>query len=165
MMQIAWWHWLIGGMIIMALELIVPSLFLLWVGLAAVIVGILAGLMAIPLAVQFFIWAVLSVIFMWLWFKVIRQPDRSLAGQGHDSVVGAKGLLVRDITELSRGEVLFQSPVLGSDRWPATADMPISSGERVQVVGVQAQILKVAPVRPLSAAGSIPDQSDSRLVR
>lgn len=143
-MQLAWWHWLIGGMIIMALELAVPSLFLLWVGLAAVLIGVLTGLLPVPVAWQFFLWAVLSLAFMWLWFKVVRHPDRTRAGQSQEGAIGMRGLLTRDITDLARGEVLFQSPVLGSDRWPATADGPIQAGERVYVVDVQGQLLKVA---------------------
>ena len=144
-MQIAWWHWLIGGMILMSLELAMPSLFLLWVGLAAVLVGIIAGLLAVPVALQFFLWAIFSLIFMWLWFKVVRHPDRTHAGQSKEGAIGMRGLLTRDITDLARGEVLFQSPVLGSDRWPATADRPIKAGERVYVIDVQAQTLKVSP--------------------
>ena len=36
------WNWLIVGFVLMALELIAPGVFLLWLGLAALLVGMLS---------------------------------------------------------------------------------------------------------------------------
>jgi inner membrane protein len=41
---------------------------------------------------------------------------------------------------------LFQRPVLGADRWPVVADMPIAAGERARIVDVLGQTLKVTKV-------------------
>ena len=147
-MQLAWWHWLAAGMIIMLFELAVPSFYLLWVGLAAVLVGVLMALLPLTLAWQFFIWALLSILMTALWFRIVKNPNRTRAGQAKENAVGERGLLTRGITELGRGEVLFQRPVLGSDRWVAVADESIPAGERVVVVDVLAQTLKVARSMP-----------------
>ena len=37
-MEILWWHWLIGGLILIGLELVIPSFTIIWFGLGAVLV-------------------------------------------------------------------------------------------------------------------------------
>ena len=36
------WAWLIGGIVLLALELAIPGSFLIWLGLAAVVVGLVS---------------------------------------------------------------------------------------------------------------------------
>jgi hypothetical protein len=57
--------------------------------------------------------------------------------------MGVTGLLTRPVTETGNGEILFQRPVLGADRWPVVADSPIAAGEKCRVVDVLGQTLKV----------------------
>ncbi|MFA5082986.1 MAG: NfeD family protein, partial [Hydrogenophilaceae bacterium] len=63
--------------------------------------------------------------------------------QAKEGVIGIAGLLTRPVTETGHGEILFQRPVLGSDRWPVVADAPIAAGEKARVVDVLGQTLKV----------------------
>jgi hypothetical protein len=55
-------------------------------------------------------------------------------------------LVTRPVTETGEGEILFQRPVLGADRWPVVADMPIASGERARIVDVLGQTLKIIKI-------------------
>ena len=45
------WNWLIFGIILMALELVAPGVFLFWLGLAALLVGLLSFVAPSVLAV------------------------------------------------------------------------------------------------------------------
>jgi len=57
------WFWLSLGLILGAIEMLAPGFFLMWLGLAAIIVGLLSWLvpgMIIPMQVALF--AVLSVL-------------------------------------------------------------------------------------------------------
>jgi membrane protein implicated in regulation of membrane protease activity len=45
-MELAWWHWLVLGLGLGLLELLVPSFFIIWFGLGALLVGIV--MMALP---------------------------------------------------------------------------------------------------------------------
>lgn len=153
-MQIAWWLWVAAGIVLILLELAVLSFFLVWVGLAAVLVGVVHGIIGLPPAGQFFLWALASVAMTAAWFKFFKNPDRTRAGQSKQAVVGVRGLITREITELGEGEILFQRPVLGSDRWPAVSDTPIPAGERALVVDVLANTLKVAPLPAARAGGT-----------
>ena len=142
-MELAWWHWMVLGMVLVALEMLVPTFFLIWFGLGALLVGVVT-LFALPgFAAQLVLWAIASLAMMTAWIKWFKVPDRNRAGQAKEGVIGIAGLLTRPVTETESGEILFQRPVLGSDRWPVVADVPIAAGAKAKVVDVLGQTLKV----------------------
>lgn len=142
-MDLAWWHWMVLGMVLVALEMLVSSFFLIWFGLGALLVGGLVLFAGLGFSAQLVLWAVASVAMMAVWIKWFKVPDRNRAGQAKEGVIGIAGLLTRPVTELGHGEILFQRPVLGSDRWPVIADVTIPAGAKVKVVDVIGQTLKV----------------------
>ncbi len=142
-MELAWWHWLVLGMVLVGLEMLVPTFFLMWFGMGALLVGG-AMLLADPgFAGQLLLWAVSSMAMMGVWLKWFKNPNRTRSGQAKEGVIGVTGLLTKPVTDLGNGEIMFQRPVLGSDRWPAVADAPIAAGEKAKVVDVLGQTLKV----------------------
>ncbi|TCJ17132.1 NfeD family protein [Parasulfuritortus cantonensis] len=142
-MELAWWHWLVMGMVLVALEMLVPTFFLMWFGLGALLVGVVVLFATPGFAAQLVLWAVASLAMMGIWIKWFKVPDRNRAGQAKEGVIGIAGLLTRPVTDLGQGEILFQRPVLGSDRWPVVADNPIPAGAKAKVVDVLGQTLKV----------------------
>lgn len=142
-MELAWWHWFALGIVLTALEMLVPTFFLLWFGLGALLTGIVVLLLPLGLAAQMVLWAIASLTMMAVWLKWFKNPDRTHAGQAKEGVLGLTGLITRAVPEMGEGEILFQRPVLGADRWPVVADSPIAAGEKARVVDVLAQTLKV----------------------
>ncbi len=142
-MELAWWHWMVLGMVLVALEMLVPTFFLMWFGLGALLVGVLTLFAQPAFAAQLVLWAIASLAMMAIWIKWFKVPDRNRTGQAKEGVIGIAGLLTRPVTETGNGEILFQRPVLGSDRWPVVADAPIAAGEKARVVDVLGQTLKV----------------------
>ena len=67
-------------------------------------------------------------------------------GQAKEGVLGVTGLVTRMVPEMGEGEILFQRPVLGADRWPVVADEPIPAGEKARIVDVLGQTLKVEKI-------------------
>jgi len=138
------------GMGLALVELALPSFFIIWFALGAIFVG--AALLLLPalgFAVQILLWTAASVAMTVLWFKFFRNVSRTRAGQA-DEALGEIGVLVRTIEALGvpsgssgRGEVRFQKPVMGADVWPCMADETIAAGERVKVLAVDGQLLKV----------------------
>jgi len=53
------------------------------------------------------------------------------------------GLVTREIRPYDRGQVRFQKPLLGDDLWDAIADEEIKVGERVKVLEIEGNIVKV----------------------
>lgn len=142
-MILEWWHWMVLGLALIALEMLVPTFFLMWFGLGAILVSLL-NLVAVPgFAVQLLLWAVASLAMMAVWIRYFKVPDRNRSGQAKEGVIGIAGLITRPVTDTSDGEILFQRPVLGADRWPVVADAPIPSGAKAKVVDVLGQTLKV----------------------
>lgn len=142
-MEPLWWHWLVLGMVLVGIEMLTPTFFLLWFGLGALLTGLLVAVTPLGLTAQLLIWAATSLVMTFAWLKYFKNPDRTRAGQAKEGVLGSTGLVSKAITDLAEGEILFQRPVLGADRWPAVADAPIPAGVKARVVDVLGQTLKV----------------------
>ncbi|OGA05931.1 MAG: hypothetical protein A2W68_07320 [Betaproteobacteria bacterium RIFCSPLOWO2_02_64_14] len=144
-MEYLWWHWVVLGIALMLLELAVPAFFLLWFGLGAVIVGVLlAAFPEMSLAFQFATWTLSSLFFIWLWFKLFKpNVHRTRAGMSKGSLVGEIGLVTKEIRPYEKGQIRFQKPILGDEVWESIADQEIKVGERVRVLDVEGNTLKV----------------------
>jgi len=147
-MELVWWHWMVLGLGLGLVELFVPSFFIIWFGLGALLVGV-ALLMApdMTFSTQILLWTAASVAMTVLWFRIFRKNDSKTRSGQADEALGEIGVLVRAVEPLGvtsgRGEIRFQKPILGSDVWPCLADEAIAAGERVKVLAVDGQILKV----------------------
>jgi inner membrane protein len=143
-MQPEWWHWAVTGIVLILAELAVPAFVLIWFGLGALVVALVVAVTAIGLTAQLAAWLAVSVLLVFLWFKVFRpETHKTRIGMSDPDVIGEIGLLARDVAPFEKGEVRFQKPLLGSDTWPCIADETIKAGERVKVVGVEGSLLKV----------------------
>jgi membrane protein implicated in regulation of membrane protease activity len=147
-MVLEWWYWIVGGIVLIVAELAVPSFFIVWFGLAALLVGLLL-LMApgMPLSAQLLLWAVASAALTVAWFRYFRRfRDKTRIGTAAGDVIGEIGLLVGAVTPFARGKVRFQRPVLGAEEWPCAADAEIAAGARVKVVSVEGSFMKIEQV-------------------
>ena len=139
-----WWYWIVGGIVLILTELLIPSFFIVWFGLGALVVGLLALAFDLPLAAQLATWTVASLAMVWLWFKVFKQSfQKTRIGTADGEVVGEIGLLVSAVAPFQKGKVRFQRPLLGADEWVCLADTELAAGERVKVITVEGSFLKV----------------------
>ncbi|MDX9995308.1 MAG: NfeD family protein [Rhodocyclaceae bacterium] len=144
MMELAWWHWAVGGLALIVAELVVPSFVLIWFGVGALAVALLMALTAIGLTAQLAIWLVVSITLVAAWFKVFRpNMHKTRIGMADAGVIGEIGVLVRDVAPFEKGQVRFQKPILGDDVWECIADEAIRNGERVRVLEVEGSFMKV----------------------
>ena len=74
---------------------------------------------------------------------MVKSPDRTKSGLAKDAFLGETGLIVKEVTELQKGEIRFQKPILGSETWPVISDSKIPAGERATIIDVIGQLLKV----------------------
>lgn len=143
-MELAWWHWAVGGLALIVAELVVPSFVLIWFGVGALVVALLLALTAIGLTVQLAIWLAVSIALVAAWFKVFRpNMHKTRIGMSDANVTGEIGMLVHDVAPFTKGQVRFQKPILGADLWECIADEEIRTGERVRVLEVEGSFLKV----------------------
>ena len=148
-MQILYWHWIVLGIGLMAIEIVLPSFVALWFGAAAVLVGILVLIMpSLPLALQVLFWVLFAVLFTWLWFKYM-QPlakDRTKAGLSREAIVGETGQVLSAPTTDRRGVLRFSAPILGADEWQFICDDAVNPGDRVRVIDISGNSLIVNKV-------------------
>jgi membrane protein implicated in regulation of membrane protease activity len=133
--------WIIGGLILAALEMVVPGFVLLWFGVAAVVTGILA-LFVHNWVVQLAVFAGLSaalVLTSQLISRRLTKPEPEPVGANR--MRGVEGRVVRDIEASGFGRVK-----VGGEEWRATADQAIAVGKRVKVIEVEGTHLVVEPV-------------------
>lgn len=144
-MNIEWWHWAVAGIVLILAELAVPSFFLIWFGIAGLVMaGVLLVTPDLSFTAQLALWTALSLVMVALWFRVFKPGfHKTRIGTADGEVVGEVGLLVGAVAPFKRGKVRFQRPVLGSDEWVCLAETAIAAGERVRVVAVEGSFLKV----------------------
>ena len=144
-MQFEWWYWIVGGLVLIVAELAIPSFFVVWFGLGALLVGlVLLVLPELSGTAQLALWTVASLAMVALWFRVFKPGlHKTRIGLAEGEVLGEIGLLVTAVAPFERGKVRFQRPILGAEEWVCLADSAIAAGERVKVVAVEGSFLKV----------------------
>jgi len=142
--SLGFWKWIILGAILLALELAAPGAFMMWLGLSALLVGILSfvwpNLTWEWQCVAFAIFAVLSIP-LWRRFAHNVEPpaERPFLNRRAEAMVGQIFTLEKPIVDgigtIRVGDTIWR--VSGADR-PA--------GGRVKVTRVDGANLMVEPV-------------------
>lgn len=132
------WAWILAGLILMGGELALPGIFLVWLGLAAFLTGLVEFAFVLPWQGQFPLFAALAVISVGLaaWRQKAHVPVLNL---------GAHRLIGR--------EILLDAPIVsgsGSARiddtlWRVTGP-DAQVGTRMRVTSVEGTVLVVSPI-------------------
>ena len=148
-LQILYWYWLVFGMVLILLELAVPSFTIFWFGLGALVVGVLMLLAPeLSLTWQILIWVIASTAFVVFWFQVLKpkMTDRTKAGISREAVVGETAMVTRAPEGERRGEIRFSVPILGSESWSFISVDEVAVGDRVVVQDVSGNTMMVKKV-------------------
>jgi len=141
------WLWMIGGVLLLAAETLVPGVFLVWIGIAAVVTGVFALLFGIGIAGQlglFALYAVLAVLVGRRFYAVKNETaDATLLNDPGARLVGRRVLVVQAVDEDS-GRVR-----VGDSEWSARGG-PAGVGDRVRITGVEGNCLIVEAERSLT---------------
>ncbi|MCB1630896.1 MAG: NfeD family protein [Pseudomonadales bacterium] len=146
MVKMLYWHWLVLGMALSAIEIFLPTFTALWFGAGAILVGVLLLLIpSLSLAWQIGIWSVASAVATWAWFRFYRRVtlDHTKAGLGRETLLGETALVVRAPAGDKRGMLRFATPKLGAEEWQFFCAEPVEAGDRVVVEDVSGNTLIV----------------------
>ncbi|RXH40927.1 NfeD family protein [Bradyrhizobium zhanjiangense] len=135
------WNWLIFGFILMALEVLAPGVFLFWLGLAALLVGLISFTVTVSWQIQLVMFAVFAAAAVPVWRRLARpKPDASTSpflNKRTEALLGREFTLEKPIID-GAGTVR-----IGDTVWRvAGPDTP--AGTRVKVVQVDGANLTVA---------------------
>jgi membrane protein implicated in regulation of membrane protease activity len=138
------WAWWVLGLILLAAEMVLPGVFLVWIGIAAILVGVLSLLFW---SSDFWLWQMQLVIFALFSVAAVligrrlvarsgQVTDEPLLNQRGARLVGRTAVLEEPISE-GRGRIR-----LDDTTWPVDGpDMP--AGTRVRVVASSGRQLTV----------------------
>ncbi|MBI2953221.1 MAG: NfeD family protein [Chloroflexi bacterium] len=140
----AWWHWLVAGILLLVLELVTPgALFLIFFGVAAVIVGILSAVsLSGPLWMQIVLFAVLSLVALFtLRGMLLARLHSRLLTRDIDSIAGETAIMLEDVAMGGVGKAELRGAA-----WSArnVGLSPIANGQRCTVVKVEGLTLWVS---------------------
>ena len=136
------WNWLIFGIILMALELLAPGVFLFWLGLAALLVGLVSFAFTPSWQLQILMFAIFAAAAVPVWRRLSRnsaaaQANSPFLNKRADALVGRVFTLEKPIVD-GTGTVRIDDTI-----WRiAGPDAP--AGSRVRVVQADGAKLTVA---------------------
>jgi len=144
------WLWLIGGVVLLIAELIAPGFSLIFIGAAGIATGVLSLMLGLPVALQLAAFAILA-------FLTVRIGGRRFYASRYD--YSADPLLNDRGARLLGKVVVVVQPVdshggrvsVGDSEWSARGH-PAAVGERVRIVDVEGNCLKVEPEHSLPPA-------------
>ncbi|MBB4006715.1 NfeD family protein [Allorhizobium taibaishanense] len=138
------WSWFVLGLALLALELVMPGMFMVWIGLGAIATGLLS--LAFwsdafwPWQVQALSFAALSVVAILLGRRFLRsdasRSDEPLLNQRTASLIGRTATLQEPIRE-GRGRIRLD------DTFWSVSGPDLSTGTRVIVVSARGGELTV----------------------
>ena len=149
----AHWIWIGIGLVLAALEIMVPGVYLIWLAIAAILTGLLTFGLALGLPSQVVIFVSLSLIAAFSAKRILRdQPITSadpLLNRRGQRLVGETGVITQAI-DGGTGRVKH-----GDSEWLARGpDLDI--GTRVRIIGSEGAILLVEPASALPPPDKAP---------
>jgi membrane protein implicated in regulation of membrane protease activity len=147
--EILYWHWVVFGVLLVLSEIALTTFFILWFGVAAMIVGAILYLApGLSLSWQIFVWTLLSSLLAVAWFKYLKplSIDRTKAGLSREAILGEVGQVISAPNEDRRGRMRFPAPILGADEWMIISSEKLAEGDRVRVKDVSGNSLLVEKV-------------------
>jgi len=136
------WNWLVFGMLLMGLELLAPGVFLFWLGLAALLVGLLSFVIAPSWQLQFLMFALFAAAAVPVWRRVARSNSgvsnsNPFLNKRSEAMIGRVFTLEKPIID-GAGTVRIDDTI-----WRvAGPDTP--AGSRVRIVRADGASLTVA---------------------
>ncbi len=141
MQSLVWWHWIVGAVVLAAVETFMPGAVAIWFAASAAVVGLLLVVAPmLPWQWQWVLFAVLGVIAM-VWYRNYKKahPDveeRPTLNQRGMQYIGQSFTLVEPIDQG------FGKIRVGDGVWKvAGPDAPV--GATVHVVGADGALLRV----------------------
>ncbi|MGY2572608.1 NfeD family protein [Vibrio sp. C8] len=143
--QLNHWHWLAFGLCLLAVELIGTAGYFLWLGISALIVGVVVAFLPIGWQMQWMSFASFSLITTWLWWRRQLSTDKQddahrELNQKDKQLLGKTSVVEQDI---EAGQFRL---ILGDTTWTAECDVPLKAGTRVKVIHVDGIVVKVEPI-------------------
>ncbi len=137
------WAWFVLGLVLLALELVVPGGWFLWLGAAGIVTGVLSFIPGLTAPWEAAIFGGLSLVIVIGWTMVTRgrtpKSDSPLLNERAARFIGHEVTIDEPIAQgygrVSLGDTVWR--VSGPD---------LAAGEKVRIIGAEGAVLKVEAV-------------------
>lgn len=142
---ISFWHWIAAGLLLLSVELMGTAGYFLWVGISAILIGIIHFLFPMGWAFQLIFFGVASLITTFLWWRyqyskdVINEKNSSL-NQRNKQLLGQVIRLEQDIDV---GKCRIN---IGDTSWSAVSACALPSGSEVKITKVDGIVVTIEPI-------------------
>lgn len=139
------WYWLIGGLVLAGLEMIVAGVFLLWIGLGAMVVGVMLLLMPdLSLTAQLLMFALTMLGSIGLGFVIQRRSGLSSGAEEiNQELHGLVGRRCEAAVDFVAGRGRIR---VGDTTYAAQGEESIQAGDIVEIVVAEPAGILVARI-------------------
>jgi len=132
--------WLILAGVLAATEVVAPGVFLIWIGAAALVTGLLALVLPIPVPAQFLVFAVAALASIYIGRRVLRDnPIDTTDPMLNDRAARMIGTIVTAVEPVDADQGRVR---VGDGVWSARGAVA-GVGERLRVTGIDNGVLIV----------------------
>ena len=137
-----WWLWILLGLLLLLGELVTPGgFYILFFGLGAIAVGVLAAFEAAgPIWFQFVLFSIISVLSLWFFREKLLELTRGSSTDRVDTYIGETAVILEDISINGIGKAEMRGTTWSARNIGETALMP---GQRCVVAGVEGLVIHV----------------------
>ena len=139
------WSWGVLGLILLALEMISGTFYILWFGVAALCLSAALWVFpTMPTSMQLFMFAALSLGSLVIWKLHYKKTATNLrVGQSQGDEIGRVGTISEPVSLKQNGRISFAQGVMGSRDWAAIADEDLETGAEAVIIRIEGNALRV----------------------
>jgi membrane protein implicated in regulation of membrane protease activity len=137
-------NWLMFGLVLMILETITGTFYLICFGVAAMVVAALTYLFDLGFVGQLISFAGISPVVLKILLSKFKKNKKDLkVGQSEGEAIGKLGHIVGDVNPMNSGIIHFGTAIMGSRSWLVVSEETIKIGEAARVIGIEGNYLRV----------------------
>ncbi|SON49291.1 NfeD family protein [Vibrio tapetis] len=140
--QMNHWHWIALGLILLCGELLGTAGYLLWIGISAILVGLLRLVLPIGWEMQWVSFASFALVTTWLWWRYQYRQDQD--DDLNSQLNQKEKQLIGQVTRLEESVQVGKCRIkLGDTTWSAVSHQDIEANSLVKVTHVNGIILTI----------------------
>ncbi|EGU40014.1 NfeD family protein [Vibrio scophthalmi] len=129
------WHWLALGLALLAAELLGAAGYLLWLGISALLVGLLLSLLPLSWQLQWVSFGAFALVTTWLWWR--RQLKQDQESDESRTLNQKEKQLIGQVITLEDAIPAGKSRIRVADTtWSAYCEQSLPAGTVVKVIGI-----------------------------
>jgi inner membrane protein len=142
----AWWLWIVLGLVLLLGEMLTPGgFYILFFGIGAIIVGILAGFNVVgPVWFQVIVFSCLSLITFWLFRQRLLQSTHHEAPDEVDTLIGETAVITEEIPSGGIGKAEMRGTSWNTHN---IGEQSLARGQRCRVERVEGLTIYVRAER------------------